>query len=454
MLGSEPSGNQWVRLECAYPATDLLIWLSRLDHISRAYWSDREGNFEIAAIGSAWNYYLNSEADIAPGFKKAREMMGKQSNTETKCKCLSYLSFSDSPEQVWPAFGYGRIFLPRIELAKTRQGFVLACNIARNADQSWRQSILETKTILESILEFRLCKFEKLSLGTPAFFPNKMEWSMMIDHVFELFDKGKTSKVVLSRETRHQLKNNMSPWLLMQYWRQANAHSYSFVFEGQKGYSFLGSSPERLIKRQGFLINTEALAGTSTRGGSRYEDLEIEARLMNDSKNINENRMVLDDILLKLKPFCRYLEADRTHSVLKLRNLQHLRYLIKGILYEGVEDEALVMALHPTPAVGGVPRGLARQFIDKNECYSRGLYAGACGIIGLDMTELTVSIRSAQITPDFLSLYSGAGVVRGSSAESEWRELDNKITTIQDILTSLQHTPSCEKVDEVSHQIP
>ena len=107
------------------------------------------------------------------------------------------------------------------------------------------------------------------------------------------------------------------------------------------------------------------------------------------------------------------------------------------MLKTDVKDEDLVALLHPTPAVGGAPREKAISFISHQEPYVRGLYAGACGVVGGDMTELTVSIRSACLTPDSLSLYSGAGIVQESLAESEWLELDNKLVTIQSVVIEL-----------------
>ncbi|MGB1272564.1 MAG: isochorismate synthase, partial [Endozoicomonas sp.] len=280
-----------------------------------------------------------------------------------------------------------------------------------------------------------------------GFQPTREQWCRLVDLASSYFasDKqdsgsGQLDKVVLSREARFRLKGQLSPWALMDALQKANPCSYNFLFtsRSEKREVFLGCSPERLIKRQDRIVKTEALAGTSRRGKDRHEDFQLEVLLMNDRKNIHENRLVLDDIRQQLTPLCESLETDRCHSVLKLKTIQHLRYLVHGVLQEGIYDEQLIAALHPTPAVGGTPRKRARAFIEANEPYSRGLYAGACGVLGTQRSEFSVAIRSARLTPDRLSLFSGAGIVRGSVARDEWQELDNKIATAGDTLFRLQ----------------
>ena len=203
----------------------------------------------------------------------------------------------------------------------------------------------------------------------------------------------------------------------------------------------LGAPPSGLFSRQGRLIRTEALAGTAARGRNRDEDLQMELKLLNDSKNLHENRLVLDDIRERLSPLCESMESDRSHSVVKLKTVQHLRFLFRGVLKKEVGDPELLLCLHPTPAVGGSSREKALEFIEANEPYSRGLYSGACGFIGRDNTELSVSLRCGLLQENTFSLFSGAGIVKGSEAEDEWQELNNKILTVLGLLKERGNHP-------------
>ena len=104
------------------------------------------------------------------------------------------------------------------------------------------------------------------------------------------------------------------------------------------------------------------------------------------------------------------------------------------LLTKKTQDSHLLHKLHPTPAVGGIPKLPALQFINDNEPYNRGWYAGAVGCISEHESDFSVAIRSALISENCIKLFAGAGIVTGSIAEQEWQELDNKIQTILTIL--------------------
>jgi menaquinone-specific isochorismate synthase len=100
---------------------------------------------------------------------------------------------------------------------------------------------------------------------------------------------------------------------------------------------------------------------------------------------------------------------------------------VRGTLQEGVSDAEVLDALHPTPAVGGYPRVEAFEEIRDLEPFDRGWYAGPVGWIGADSAEFAVGIRSGLVSGRKLSLFSGAGIVAGSTAEDEWTEIEQKI---------------------------
>ena len=96
----------------------------------------------------------------------------------------------------------------------------------------------------------------------------------------------------------------------------------------------------------------------------------------------------------------------------------------------------LCRELHPTPAVGGCPTDTAVQRIRDWEGFDRGWYAAPFGVIGRDVVELAVAIRSACVKEKRLSLFSGAGIVSGSTPDQEWDEIENKIVDFIRILTA------------------
>lgn len=435
LLNTPAPAKPLVRLEQPAPMINLLGWLSMQSCGLRAYWRDREKDMQIAGLGRCWEQKLSSEKEIAPAFRRARAWL--KSLPAGNVHCFSYLSFSDESEQIWQGFGYGAVFLPVLEIVETRKGATIVVNLRADSHLNWQNSIRNALALIRSLNYQQVLENTPFKLEPESFLPDLSGWIAMMNQAFHAFERKELDKVVLSREAKFSVEGALSPWYLMHCWQLANPHSYHFIVENDAGQFFLGCSPEKLIKRQGSVITTEALAGTSRRGRNNQEDIQLEQQLMNDPKNVHENRLVLRDIRERLGPLCQSLETDRSHSILKLKKVQHLRYLIRGVLHDEINDDQLVAVLHPTPAVGGTPRCLARKFIDHHESYSRGLYAGPMGVLGIDHSEFCVAIRSARLSSDALSLFAGAGIVPDSDIQEEWHELNNKIATVSGILDRL-----------------
>ena len=107
---------------------------------------------------------------------------------------------------------------------------------------------------------------------------------------------------------------------------------------------------------------------------------------------------------------------------------------ITAHLSRGITDDKIIASLHPTPAVGGYPRKEALDLIAEIDGFDRGWYAGPIGWLGKGRAEFAVGIRSALITPSSNNLYAGAGILDGSQAESEWNELESKISAVMEAI--------------------
>ncbi len=426
-----------LRVETSLPMINLFSWLSSQTSAGRCYWQDRNSDTKIAGLGRAWSQTVKTRDEAGQMFQTAHVKLPKAG------RCLSYLSFSDKPHMLWHQFGYGEFFFPLVEIVQTRSGCFLACNLVRDNKEEWLESLRKARNCIESI-NWQLADPDwDYMLEPPTFNPDPNRWQGLLEKAIAGIGQNNLKKVVLSREIRMGLDGHLDPWVLLQQWQMINPRSYVFAFEAANGDFFFGCSPERLFSRVDGAIHTEALAGTTSRGENRDEDFRLELRLLNDTKNVHENNLVLDDIRRRLDEICSSLEFDRSHSVVKLKRIQHLRHLIRGVLKQGVNDGDLFETLHPTPAVGGTGRKEAMTFIESNEGYARGLYAGTCGVIGERESEFTVSIRSALLRSKSLSLFSGAGIVDGSKAREEWNELNNKIATLLTLLGKQEITESC-----------
>ena len=164
------------------------------------------------------------------------------------------------------------------------------------------------------------------------------------------------------------------------------------------------------------------------RGDTRVDDEALSHTLLNDPKIKHENQLVLDDILARLNRVSLDVGLDQI-GILKLNHVQHLKQRIHAYLKPDASDHDLLSALHPTPAVGGTPRASALAFIQQYEPYRRGWYAGAIGVLSQQHSQFAVAIRSALIQHNKITLFAGAGIVKGSVSALEWQELEDKIAT-------------------------
>lgn len=246
-------------------------------------------------------------------------------------------------------------------------------------------------------------------------------------------------KVVLARRSTVQLDNTLSAAQLLKASYLNNHHSFHFLLSLDSKHSFMGSTPERLYSRVGHELHTEALAGTIGRGNNATHDMELANWLSQDSKNLNENQYVVDDIVERLSPHSEMVEVETEPRLVRLRKVQHLKRNIHASLKTGTNGVQLLSALQPTAAVAGLPRKESMQFILDNEPFARGWYAGSMGYISHERAEFCVAIRSALVLGDQVQLFAGAGIVPGSVAEHEWAELDKKMSTLLTLISD--HPP-------------
>jgi menaquinone-specific isochorismate synthase len=233
------------------------------------------------------------------------------------------------------------------------------------------------------------------------------------------------------------MKTNASlhPLRLLNGLRERFPECYSFSVANGKGDSFIGASPERLVRVSKGVLETEALAGSTRRGAGASEDAALGAALLSSEKDLREQRHVLDSIVRRLAPLGLAPEFPAEPGLRKLANVQHLHTPVRASLPEGVRLLDAVACLHPTPAVGGSPREAAVGLIRELEGFPRGLYAGAIGWINSrGGGEFLVGIRSALVEGVSARLYAGAGIVAGSDPRRELAETELKFRALRDAL--------------------
>jgi len=152
------------------------------------------------------------------------------------------------------------------------------------------------------------------------------------------------------------------------------------------------------------------------------------------SKEQREHSLVVDSLACTFHELCAEFSQDAAPSVLKLSRVQHLRTAFSGQLNDGVGDDTILESFHPTPATCGAPYAEAARFIEGNEAFDRGWYAGPVGAVSRDEAEFAVAIRSMLWLGRKIHVYAGAGIVEGSEPEREWNELEDKIAGVLHLL--------------------
>ncbi len=248
--------------------------------------------------------------------------------------------------------------------------------------------------------------------------------------------RGDYGKIVLARALRLTTAEPFHPLGVLNHLRQRYATCYAFSVANGRGQSFIGASPERLVRVAAGRMHTEALAGSAPRGKSASEDAALARALLQSEKDLREHRLVIGSIERRVADLGVKLEHAAQPRLLPLANVQHLHTPISAALPDGVHILDLVARLHPTPAVGGTPREPAVAAIPRLEPFARGLYAGTCGWVDhRGGGEFFVGLRSALVDGCTATAYAGAGIVAGSDPQQEFAETELKFKALIEALT-------------------
>lgn len=259
----------------------------------------------------------------------------------------------------------------------------------------------------------------------PAGTLSAQEWMQLVDNTVKLLQQGLYEKVVLARAIEVTPPRTVGAFEVgsaLQWLRESYPGAYVFAIQRGKRF-FVGATPERLVQAQDGHIQTMALAGSAPRGETPQEDARIGAELLGSEKNTFEHASVVAMVREALQAHCASVYVSEAPRLLKLKNIQHLETPIMGELLPGRCILDVMTNLHPTSAVGGVPRLEALKLIRQTEQLDRGWYAGPVGWIGAcGHGEFAVGLRSGLVEAQKATLFAGCGIVAGSNPQNEYEE--------------------------------
>jgi menaquinone-specific isochorismate synthase len=431
--GPSAAHQSWARLEVPVVPLDPIAWLNRQKISIKFLWQDRSATELSVGLGNVWEIHRADVQRMADPFVDVQRHIDKLPPGSRLFGGFAFNEQDRRLESDWMSFGLYRWILPRIEYTVKSSGHYLVCHVdlLRNPAQE--------RDALEQFFSMVTSEHDDPAIDIPQPIlridqPEFAAWCRLIREILGEMVSGQIEKIVLARRTTLQFPNALNPWAIVCRLRDTAAKCYLFAVQWQEGTVFLGASPECLYRRQGNLIETEALAGTRPRGKNHAQDKILCQSLLGSDKDNREHQLVVQMIRERLQPFCRNIALKSQPEILTLSGGHHLMTRCNGQLRPEITDEQILKTLHPTPAVGGTPRTAALEGIASREPFSRGWYAAPIGYLSSAQSEFCVAIRSGLLIRDRFHLYAGAGIISDSQPESEWEEIEHKLNTFLQIL--------------------
>jgi menaquinone-specific isochorismate synthase len=345
-------------------------------------------------------------------------------------------AFADEVEAGEP-FAAARVFVPRWQVARAGAVTTAVANFLVPPDADLNAL---AERVWRAHRKFGGFRYRETLLTEPsaeAIFQVREagDYRAVVAKAVARIDAGEFTKIVLARAQEFASDQPLHPLRVLNGLRQRFPDCYAFSLANGRGQSFIGASPERLVRVSKGVLETEALAGSIRRGAGASEDAALAGTLLRSEKDRREHQHVLAAITARLEHLGLAPEYAVEPGLRRLANVQHLHTPIRAALPENVRLLAVLAALHPTPAVGGSPLAAAVAAIRGLENFPRGLYAGAIGWSNArGGGEFFVGLRSALVDGGTARVYAGAGIVAGSTPEKEFAETELKFKAMLEAL--------------------
>ncbi len=351
---------------------------------------------------------------------------------------LGFTGRRPDPSDAWGSFGSASLVLPDLLLAVTPEGSRLTGSLlagdagiatAGSLERRWDRIADRARSITPNPAGM-VARPVVAPLSIVAEQPAREAWGRLVGMYAGAVGRGRLDKVVLARRVDLEAPVEFDVPNALRRLAMSAPESTTYAFR-RDHRTFLGATPERLVRTEGHAFRTVAVAGSIRRGADQAEDAALAGSLLASEKNREEHAIVVDAILDLLAPITERLDVAPRPAVMTLRHVQHLVTEVEGTLREAHGLLALAERLHPTPAVGGEPRALALSLIDEHEGFDRGWYAGPVGWLGADGDgELWVALRCGIVDRTRATLFAGCGIVADSDPDEEWEESRIKLRAV------------------------
>lgn len=431
---SAPDGDLWISVPAPRIEAEQLMQRGNASFI----WSSpaapgapiADGTQSCVGLGVARRFYANGEERFRRIEREAGAVLSRVrevADAPRAPKPRVFGGFAFQPggcsAAPWEGFFDAQFFLPRMLYVRRDDSATLSVFVSAEQRSRVEGAIRELRQVAS---ELETTRGSDLGKPSEAEHPQSIRadaWSEMVESILLGIASGEYEKVVAARRSTLQFATPISVPATLRALQHSHPSSTRFAFRTDRA-TFLGATPERLVLRRGNAVFSEALAGTFNRS-------EQSAAELRNPKEDAEHQAVVRAVVATLRPFCSKLQYPDEPQLCQLKHLLHLHTPISGELRNPDHVLRLVRALHPTPAVGGVPNDAAMAWIEQNEVHPRGWYAGPVGWFDADGDgDFSVALRCGVLADDRAYLFAGAGIVRGSRPLAEYAETELKFRTL------------------------
>ncbi|HEY3333954.1 MAG TPA: isochorismate synthase [Candidatus Limnocylindrales bacterium] len=449
----EPTGPTLVAATLAASATDpVSLYAAAVEaDLEAALWLRPSEGMAFVGIGRAWAIEPAGEGrfreaetawDALLADARLDRLDGAPRGTgPVLLGAMGFTGREPAADDVWAPFGASSLVLPSLVLAVSPGGATVTASVVdagpepdagadpRSLERLWLRLVDRAKELAPSPTGIvAMPVFAPLAIVDEQ--PSQDAFKRLVGMFAGAVGRGRIDKVVLARRVgmRSPVELDVANSLRRLSVSAPESTTYAFRRDGR---TFVGATPERLVRTEGRTFRTVAVAGTIRRGASPEEDADLGRRLLASEKDREEHAIVVEAIRGLLAPVAETLTVAAEPGVMTLRYVQHLVTEISGTVPPGNGLLALGERLHPTAAVGGDPRDVALALIDEHEGFDRGWYAGPIGWLGADGDgELCVALRCGIVDRTRATLFAGCGIVADSDPDQEWEESRIKLRAV------------------------
>lgn len=415
------------------PVDPIAVCAAAETYRDRSLWFQPESGFALVGVGSA--YAVEEQSNRFSDARSARQTLLTDAIVEeidselraTGPVLLGGFSFDPRRQATdqWRCFPSTRLILPRVLLTARPETCYVTLNVMVGPDSDSHEEALRLSSELEHLMaEASRVKSTPKSEREVSLHEARQawDWQRVVADASSAIRRGDAQKIVLAREIDLVSSTSFAVSAVLDRLAQAYPTCYVFAF-GHGEQTFLGATPERLVRLEDGELRTAGLAGSERRGTTPEEDQALGASLLASNKDRAEHAIVVHALREGLSELCEQLISPDEPELLSVSNVHHLYTPIVGHVREGVCILDAVERLHPTPAVGGYPREIALEFIREHEGMDRGWYASPVGWVGADGGgEFAVALRSALIDGTQAFLFAGCGIMGDSDPQREYDE--------------------------------